>query len=257
MSIYISVISHGHSDLINKLSCLENLSKHYNIIIKSNKFGDDFSKLEENINIHWINNQYNCGFGKNNNIVYSYCVKNLKMVEDDYFIILNPDVIVNYNAINALIEEMIRDKVLIATINLFKDKKNSIYDCSIRMFPSLKHFIKSFLGLGNSSIVDKSKIIEPCHIDWAAGSFLAIQSCHYLKLGGFDEKYFMYCEDIDICYRSFLMNIPVKYYPAIHAIHLAKHANRKIFSKHFYWHFSSAIRFLLTKKNLTKMKSSI
>lgn len=125
------------------------------------------------------------------------------------------------------------------------------------MFPSLKHFIKSFLGLGNSSIVDKSKIIEPCHIDWAAGSFLAIQSCHYLKLGGFDEKYFMYCEDIDICYRSFLMNIPVKYYPAIHAIHLAKHANRKIFSKHFYWHFSSAIRFLLTKKNLTKMKSSI
>ncbi|MEQ5095641.1 glycosyltransferase family 2 protein [Proteus terrae] len=257
MSIYISVISHGHSDLINQLECLEKLSEHYKVIVKSNKLGDNFSKLKEKINIYWINEKYNCGFGENNNIVYSYCLKNLKMAEDDYFIILNPDVIINYNAIDTLIKNMIKNNDLIATINLFRDIKNSVYDCSIRKFPSLKHFIKSFLGLGNSSIVDKRKIIEPCNIDWAAGSFLAIKAFHYIKLGGFDEKYFMYCEDIDICYRSSQLNAPVKYYPDIHAIHLAKHANRKIFSKHFYWHVSSVIRFLLTKKNLTRMKSSI
>ena len=39
-------------------------------------------------------------------------------------------------------------------------------------------------------------------VDWAAGSFLLFKASLFRKLGGFDPGYFMYCEDIDICWRA-------------------------------------------------------
>lgn len=257
MTIYISVISHGHSDLINQLSCLSSLSSAYQIVIKSNKSKDSFYNLIASKNLYWIDEKYNCGFGHNNNIVFEYCCSERGMTVDDYFIVLNPDVVITSNQIEQLINDMILNDVKLSAINLFKDTDCTIYDNSIRKFPSLIQFTKSFLGLGNSSILDKSKVLTPMQVDWAAGSFLAFKASHYAELGGFDENYFMYCEDIDICYRSHLIGERVTYFPEIKALHLAKHANRRLFSKHFYWHLTSVLRFLFTKMGLTKSKSSL
>lgn len=254
MKIYISVISHEHSELINKLECLESLSENLHIVLKSNAPNDDFI-FENNKNIKWLNHSYGFGFGANNNIVYQYCIDELGMTDNDYFIVLNPDVVISDTIIESLVESMNRDQVPIATINLFKDYSKETYDYSIRRFPSLLQFVSSFLGMQNTSIIDKNVVKKPLKVDWAAGSFLAFRAGHYKMLGGFDEKYFMYCEDIDICYRSAKMNLLVTYYPQFEAIHLARHANRKVFSKHFYWHVSSVLRFLMTKVGLTKPKS--
>lgn len=256
MNVYISVISHGHSRLINQLSCLSELSEKYEVVVKSNKPGDDLYTLENSPRFHWLNREHGLGFGHNNNIVFDYCCSELGMKEDDYFIVLNPDVTIEYSQIKLLIEKMSTDGTKLSAINLFKDYDKKKYDNSIRNFPSLTQFVKSFLGLGNSAIIAKSSIINPSPVDWAAGSFLGFKASHYGDLNGFDEKYFMYCEDIDICYRSYLLGENVQYFPEIQAVHLAKHANRKLFSKHFYWHVTSVIRFLLTKLGLTKAKSS-
>jgi hypothetical protein len=257
MTIYISVVSHGHSTLISQLSCLSSLTKIFQVVVKSNKPNDQFDNLIISPNFHWIDEQYRCGFGHNNNIVFEYCRSMLGMKEDDFFIVLNPDIVIEVNEIESVIKQMIQSKNKLSAINLFKDTQYSVYDNSIRNFPSLMQFCKSFLGLGNSSVLDKSILMTPSPVDWASGSFLAFKVDHYGRLGGFDENYFMYCEDIDICYRSYLAGERVTYYPNVKALHLAKHANRKLFSKHFYWHVTSVIRFLLTKAGLTKAKSSI
>lgn len=257
MTIYISVVSHRHADLIQELSCLSSLCQDFYVVVKSNVPNESFDELTSYDKFHWLNEQYGCGFGHNNNIVFDFCKTVLCMSESDYFVILNPDVVITTSQLYELIELMKQNKTPIAAINLFKDKDSQVYDNSVRNFPSLLQFTKSFLGYQNSSILDKSKITKPCNVDWAAGSFLAVKAGHYSELGGFDEKYFMYCEDIDICYRSAQMGHPVTFYPQIKALHLAKHANRKLFSKHFYWHVSSVIRFLLTKAGMTKTKSEI
>ncbi|MFA0087071.1 glycosyltransferase family 2 protein [Vibrio sp. 10N.261.51.F12] len=247
MAVFIAVVSHGHGELINQLKCLEKLAKDYTVIVKSNMEGDDFQELNESTSFHWINHMYGLGFGKNNNVIYGYCKKELSMSNDDYFVVLNPDVIVSSAHLCSLVSHMNGKNRELATINLFKDKELTVFDPSIRRFPTLVNFILSFLGAGNKSIMDKATIKECKEVDWAAGSFLCFSSSHYEKLEGFNESYFMYCEDIDICYRSHLMGVPVTYYPNIKAIHLAKHANRKFLSKHFYWHVSSVIRFLINK----------
>ncbi|EMD78538.1 glycosyl transferase, family 2 [Vibrio diabolicus E0666] len=257
MKIYISVVSHGHSELINKISCLSKLSNSFEVVVKSNKPGDDFSADLNAKNFHWLNQSYYSGFGRNNNIVYNYCVSDLGMKDEDYFVILNPDVDINTNSLMSLITKMNKSRVNIATINLFRDYKFSKHDNSIRKFPRLIDFVSSFIGLKNKSVITKESITKSCSVDWAAGSFLAFSSKYFRLLNGFDECYFMYCEDIDICYRSSKLGNKVIYYPSIKAVHLAKHANRKLLSKHFVWHVKSVIRFLVVKRGLTTSKSCI
>jgi hypothetical protein len=90
-------------------------------------------------------------------------------------------------------------------------------------------------------------------VDWAAGSFLLFRSGMYTELNGFDTSYFMYCEDIDICWRAKVkVKSPVVYLPHIKALHYAKHANRNVFSKHFYWHVKGVLRFLAKKNGLIR-----
>ncbi|MCC4793573.1 glycosyltransferase family 2 protein, partial [Vibrio lentus] len=192
-----------------------------------------------------------------NNIIYSYCEDALEMNREDIFIVFNPDIVANIDDIELLIKYMNQESHPIAAVNLFRDKELSISDNSVRNFPNLIQFSKSFLGLGNTTIINKNQTHKPTKVDWAAGSFLAFKAYHYKSLKGFDEKYFMYCEDIDICYRSNLIGYPVTFFPDIKIQHLAEHANRSILSKHFYWHVKSVFRFLLTRKNLTKSKSSL
>ncbi len=257
MNIYISVVSHGHADLIKNLACLSSLCSDFYVVVKSNLPNENFDHLIGYENFHWINDQYRHGFGHNNNIVFNYCKSVLNMTDNDFFIVLNPDVVIAKDELTKLVILMEQDKAFISAINLFKDEYYQVFDNSVRKFPSLSQFVRSFLFSKNSSVLDKNQIFNPCLVDWAAGSFLAFKSRYFSKLGGFDENYFMYCEDIDICYRSFKLGNQVRFYPQIKALHLAKHENRKLFSKHFYWHFSSVIRFLLTKAGMTKPKSGI
>lgn len=257
MSVFISVVSHNHANLINRIKCLEGLCLKFHVIIKSNIEGDDFSELNMNKNFHWINESYGLGFGANNNYIYNYAKNYLSMSDDDLFIVLNPDVIIESSAIDNLSYTMFYNGLKLCAVNLFRDYDFSSYDNSIRRFPSLLDFISSFLFKKNNSVLDKSHIVEQSIVDWAAGSFLAFKASHYKSLMGFDESYFMYCEDIDICYRSKANGVPLIYLPYIKAVHLAMHNNRRIFSKHFYWHLRSVVRFELVKHKLVKPSSTV
>lgn len=257
MSIFISVVSHGHGELIQKLACLSKLAKKYTVIVKINKKEQGLVPYLKENNIEYIDDHYGLGFGHNNNLVYTYCIDHLSMKKDDYFLVFNPDIISYERSIDQLVKLMLIENAPVAGVNLFKDKQYSIPDNSIRNFPSLTQFIKSFLGMGNSTVINKNSVKEAIKVDWAAGSFLAFKASHYARLKGFDESYFMYCEDIDICYRSKQLGFPVVFFPQVKMQHLAEHANRSIFSKHFFWHVKSVVRFLISKHGLTTSKSSI
>ncbi|HAS3560821.1 TPA: glycosyltransferase family 2 protein [Vibrio cholerae] len=245
MAVYVSVVSHRHDEMISGFKVLENLATEHYVCIKSNTENENFREIAQLKNITWIDSDYGKGFGENNNIIFNYCKSNLGMKDEDYFIVLNPDVDICKNSISELVEKMRVNNISLAAINLFRDKEMRFYDNSVRNFPSLVTFVKSFLKLGNNTIIDKDKLADQTKVDWAAGSFLAFRAKHYEDLGGFDTNFFMYCEDIDICYRSKLIGYGVTYFSDIKAIHLAQHNNRSLFSKHFLWHLKSAFRFLL------------
>ncbi|HGF6386940.1 TPA: glycosyltransferase family 2 protein [Escherichia coli] len=249
MRNFISVVSHGHAKLIKELNVLPVLAKDNVVVIKCNKESDvdslgEYCALH---NIYLLSNDFGKGFGANNNIVFEFCKRKFDMNSEDYFTVLNPDLKIDLIELRKLYLHVEEDRSKLSTINLYKDEEMTLSDDAIRRFPQLKDFFISLLLKKNATKYDKASFRKATSIDWAAGSFLMFECGHYEKLNGFDEKYFMYCEDIDICYRSNLLNHAPMYYPDVYAIHLARHANRSVFSKHFYWHLRSALIFLKMK----------
>lgn len=242
MALYISVVNHNHDHMICANPTLMKLATDHTVIIKSNTLAS--KKLKDyclSSSIHLIQGENKRGFGSNNNEVFLYAEQNLNMTLSDHFLVLNPDVEIKTSTINLLLEQIITEESPISTINLFKNREMTKYDNSIRYFPNLLNPIKSLLGVNRTDYYDKSKIKSPIVIDWAAGSFLLFQCDIFKRLNGFDEKYFMYFEDVDICRRAKETDVSVTYYPMFHAIHLAQHSNRNVFSTTFYHYLKSTV----------------
>ncbi len=81
--------------------------------------------------------------------------------------------------------------------------------------------------------------------DWIGGAFMAFKAASFEKLGGFDESYFMYYEDTDICHRAKNEGMKIVYNPEFYIVHEAKRDGRKIFSKPFLWNLTSMIKYFM------------
>ncbi|MDW8847218.1 glycosyltransferase family 2 protein [Erwinia sp. MMLR14_017] len=255
--VFISVVSHGHSVMLKELDSLAKLAEVFHVVVKNNTQDSEIVSYCDENNIHLIDSDYNKGFGFNNNIVYNFCCSELGMSCKDFFLVVNPDVFISKDEIMKLIISMHESDICAATINLFKDADFSISDDSIRNFPTLMDFIKSFtLGI-NKTKINKNTIDQKKKIDWCAGSFMAFTASTFGKLKGFDINYFMYCEDVDICYRLKKEDLPLIYFPDVRGLHIAKHNNRKVFSRHFWWHLKSVIIFTMARNGFLKPKSNI
>lgn len=244
--IFVSVVSHGHFKLIKELGVLANIAKdaRFKILLVDNIGELHFEVWCEKYGIFYTKNSEKLGFGANNNLNFAWAEKISPSV-DDYFVVLNPDLIVNAETLYKLKQKSREFSAPISTINLFLDREMSVSENSIRRFPTESTMLKSLISRGTSTAISKSSIDSPTEIDWCAGCLIGFTSDHYKALSGFDEKYFMYCEDIDICYRSSrLFGKRVLYFPDLKGVHLADRRSRNIFSLHFYWHVVSALRFL-------------
>ena len=243
MTVFISVINHNHDSIIVSNQTLKELSKQHCVILKSNT--PPTPELIDSCRgeIHLLTSNQAKGFGANNNEIFEFAKNNLGMKAEDYFLVLNPDVIINNKSVTQLVKLAAGYQSDISAINLFKNKEKTEFDNSIRHQHSLLNPLRGLIGLQRKDIYDKSIIKEPTHIDWAAGSFLLFKANIYEELGGFDERYFMYFEDADICKRAIKKEKNIMYFPQIEAVHLAQHDNRRILSKPFVWYLNSLIRY--------------
>ena len=76
--------------------------------------------------------------------------------------------------------------------------------------------------------------------------FLLFESAAYLDLGGFDERYFMYCEDYDICARLRLSGRAYSVLMECEVVHDAQRASRRS-RQHLRWHLQSLMRVWLSR----------
>ncbi|QIZ46012.1 glycosyltransferase family 2 protein [Dickeya zeae] len=242
--LYISVVSHNSDALIIENDILSKLAEDFTIVLKCNTPATAaLVEYTQKSAITLLDQNYGLGFAKNNNFVFNYCHKELNMSDSDQFLVLNPDVLIDKNELTKLYTIIQQDKPDICTINLFKDKEKLHVEDSIKKFPSLLTPWIAIFTKSRPDAYDKSKIHTPVLIDWAAGSFLLFQVKTYKKLNGFNEHFFMYFEDVDICKRAKIFGENVTYYPNIKATHLGAYNNRKIFSKYFRWYLVSYLRY--------------
>jgi N-acetylglucosaminyl-diphospho-decaprenol L-rhamnosyltransferase len=249
MTIYISVVNHHHDEIIIKSNTLANLAKDFKVILKSNTpASNNLYEYCYSSGIELIQGETYKGFSENNNEIFKYICNKYTPKNNHFFLVLNPDVEINVSSLKELVSQVKKMDADISTINLYKNLDMTIYDYSIRKFPSAFNPIKSILKIKRNDFYDKDLIDKPISIDWAAGSFLLFKIQCFKELEGFDQKYFMYFEDVDICRRGKNIGKKIIYFPNIKAVHLAMHRNRNLFSKHLFWYGLSSIRYFMKKQ---------
>jgi N-acetylglucosaminyl-diphospho-decaprenol L-rhamnosyltransferase len=230
-NITVSVVSHGQSALINQLledlKCCKNIRR---IVITQNLEKDIFKIPRELASrIILIKNNSPKGFGANHNFAFSHC-------KTPYFCILNPDIRLTYDLFPNLLEAFKSNLVGIVAPRIINHTGGQ--EDSARRFPSPMKIFRRLLKIDAFDYTYGEIFFEP---EWVAGMFMLFSNYDFMRIGGFDEAFFLYCEDVDICLRLRSSGKSIVVAPKEQAIHAAQRtSHRKLI--YLRWHIQSMIR---------------
>ena len=233
--ICVSIVSHMHGqmvvDLVKSLLNFKEISK---VLVTLNVYEDTL--LPSDDRVHLITNAKPKGFGSNHNAAFNNC-------HSPYFLVLNPDVQLVDNPFHILIE-ILKKNPNSAIISPKSLSINGNQEDNWRYFPSIFSIFIRTIGL-DKFCYDANSFIECRKVDWVSGQFMLFSSSSYKAVKGFDEKYFMYCEDVDICRRLHRIKQDIIACNTVSIIHDAQRNTKKSI-RHFFWHIQSLIKLFLT-----------
>lgn len=233
--VTLSIVSHGQGSLIRVL--LEDLRAgadlSFEIILTLNiredeSFLDDFSDLPLRV----IRNATAKGFGANHNAA-------LAQATGRWLAIVNPDIRVRPLRLAPLAETLSNASVgACGPVVLSSAGKT---EDSARQFPTWWRLVRrAFLRIRRP---DYEWHKSPIDVDWLAGMFVMFRREAFADVAGFDERFFMYFEDADICRRLQKRGWKVRLDPRSSVVHDAQRASHRSL-RHLRWHVSSAVRYL-------------
>lgn len=235
------------SVLNNTIQCFLNTPiKNKKLFLIDNTKDNFFRDFFQEENVEYISTEKNIGFGSGHNRV----IDKIKGVSD-YHLILNPDVSFDETVIPNLIEELGKHQntAMIAPKVLFPNGEHQ-YSC--RRYPILTeliarrfHFLQPFLKntIFKGQYRDKD-LNTPFYAEYVTGCFHLYNTPDFVSLNGFDERYFLYLEDVDICKKIDGLGKKKLYYPKEQIVHVLKQGSSKDL-KLFLRHTSSAIKYFL------------
>lgn len=181
--------------------------------------------------IQVIHNVSPKGFGANHNQAFSFC-------NSQFFCVLNPDISFGDNPFPQLLQSFSDGIGLVAPI--IKNLDGEIED-SVRRFPSPVSILRRRL-FGYQDGYRYAQGDANFYPEWVGGMCMLFKSSTYSGVGGFDEAYFMYVEDVDICTRLWKDGYKVLVCPGAVVFHDARRASRKNL-QHLRWHISGLLRY--------------
>jgi len=198
-----------------------NITKEIIVIDNASDDGSVEFLKEKFPQVNLIVNQKNLGFGKANNI-------GLKQATGKYILLINPDTIVAEDTFEKMIQFFETNKnVGLAGCKILNPDGTLQLACR-RSFPGPWTSFTKVTGL--SSLFPKSKLFarynltyldenQSYEVDAISGSFMMMRREVYRKVGGFDEQFFMYGEDLDLCYRVQKAGFKIYYVHTTQIIH--------------------------------------
>ena len=231
--IEVSIVSHGHGQMVDKLVCqvlqFSNVSK---IILTQNI--PEYTEYADNSRVRVIRNLHPKGFGHNHNRAASG-------VSSPFFCILNPDIEFKEDPFPMLLRsKRLTNSSVIAPMIINADRE---IEDSVRYFPGFFSLIEKVMGINDGSYqVSGSNV--PFAPDWIAGMFMLFDIASFHEVGGFDEGFFLYYEDVDLCARLWKRRLKVAYDPSVSVIHNAQRSSRRNI-RYMFWHASSMMRYFI------------
>lgn len=237
--ILISVVSHDNDDLIaSNFSHIPSMvgAHSVEVLVVDNVGSSNLKDFCGSQNINYYCDHVRRGYGGNNNLNFSRA----SMSDDDVFIVCNPDVDIRVDQFEELIDTFLNSSAQIYGVKVYESQDLSTFSSHNRSFPCVFDPLISLVFKRKLFVGDVDEYSQP---DWIGGAFMIFRAAAYARLGGFDERYFMYYEDTDLCHRAHRMGLTLIYDPRFFIVHEAQRRGRAIFSRHFLWNLSSMIRY--------------
>lgn len=236
--IALSIVSHGQGSLVERL--LADLVAHVNesveVIVTVNVPEPEAYLERAPFPVKVLRNERPRGFGSNHNQAFA-------SADADYFAVLNPDLRLPSLDLDCLIA-VFGDASVGAVSPLVKGPAGTVED-NARRFPSplriVRRALRRLRGIANTSDYDVAAGRQTC-VEWVAGMFVVFPSALYRRVGGFDERFFMYLEDADICRRLAHEGYRTVVEGRTSVVHDARRATL-VRADHLAWHLRSMARF--------------
>lgn len=215
MMLTVSIVSHNNlQQITNILGVL--LQKDFQVILTIN-VNEDLTVLNSynSNNLKTIINETPNGFGENHNNALKNC-------KTKYCLILNPDVEIELDTIENLLNLMNHKVRVISPLALSQNGK--IQD-NARRYPSWYTPLLRILNLQSGNLYKyNDKLLK---VDWISGMFILLETELFHQVKGFDQKFFLYYEDVDLCKRIKKNNIDIFLSSNITVVHEGERKSRK------------------------------
>lgn len=236
--VSISVVSHRQMTLIAGL--LQDIQEHcatltIELILTLN-LDEEWTLREQDFffPIKVIKNLTPKGFGANHN-------QALKQASGQFFCVVNPDIRFQSDPFSSLLSR-VRDPAVGVIAPLVMGPDGKLED-SVRRFPTPSIILAKVLGHGRAD--DYPWVTQATKPDWVGGMFMLFPRQVFEELRGFDERYFLYYEDVDLCGRVWLAGYRVAVCPQTQVVHHAQRSSHRNL-KYLRWHLASMVRFFLS-----------
>jgi N-acetylglucosaminyl-diphospho-decaprenol L-rhamnosyltransferase len=224
--VTVSVVSHGHSGMVERL--LHRLCETHggwidHCIVTHNLPAPAIQAPAGGwpFNFTQIFNQQPAGFGANHNNAFASC-------GSEFFCILNPDI------------ELPGPQLWEALVRQAQTPGAGLA-YPVLLNPDGSRQDNERETVTPVALLERHVLKRPTRrLDWVSAAFWLVPAQVYRRLGGFDESFFMYCEDIDFCLRLRLGNWQLRR-AEVAAVHHAVRRSRRP-GRHLAWHVRSLMR---------------
>ena len=229
----VIIVNWNTRNLLKK--CLESIKAHtkkisLEIIVVDNASTDGSADMVKSNfpEVILIKNKKNLGYGRASN-------QGLARARGKYVLFLNSDIDVNPNCLDEMFSFM-ESKVEVGASACKLTYPDGSLQHSCRQFPSFKVFFLMLLGL--RAVFPKMRIFrEYLMLDWdhadlrevdqIMGSFMFVRKDVLDQVGGFDERFWMYFEEVDLCLRIKKAGWKIVHYPKASAVHHMSKSSEK------------------------------
>jgi len=227
------IVAYNTKDLVSKqINHLYNTKTNidYEIVVVDNGSNDDIINIKSEFpDVNFVLSKNNLGYfgGANLGVINS---------SGEYLCILNSDILASDYCFDELINfiESNKDIGIVAPKLIYPDERgtqNSCFRFHNILTPVLR---RTSLGETNFGRFENKKMLmedfnhdETIECDWILGAAFIIKRDFLENIGGFDERYFLYYEDMDLCKTTWINNKKVVYYHKTHMIHNHARASAK------------------------------
>lgn len=198
--------------------CIQSIEKYYQnpfeiIIIDNNSTDETIDQIKKLKSIiHLFPQEKNLGFSKANNIGVSHA-------KGELLFFLNPDTKILDSSINLLTTYLLshEDTGIVAPklVNL-----EGVPQKSVRSLPTISGALAEYFGdhkNAHEPYVPAGK--DPVEVESVVGGAIMMKKEVYQKLGGFDERFFMYFEDLDLCRKVLHLGLKIIFLPTVTVKH--------------------------------------